>query len=450
MTDTLLTIQKQIVAKSQGTEGTFDTGVLSATYAKLLPHRLSLPNYNLQQNKRDPMRSNLSRPRNVAGSNFASFSFDVEARGSGTAGVAPAVGLYLKACGMTETINTGSEAVGSAVASPRNTGVSPSPVLAVGTLAAKSGIITVEMVSNAITNPAGAVFRATLRYGDGTEPSTWTWTVSDSAFSTVALSFVDGTALTGTCTLTVTDPDLNGVGDPVSTWKVGDEWSFTYASASQAEVEYSCGNTATQLSMATYNSGVVHKYHSCLGSFSFKGLRGTVPVFTFNMMGCRVTSSGIADASMLSSIAYEDVVPEAFQGITFTDRGAAVPCFVGFELNRGARIEMLEDNSKSTGYLAARFVGEDGVTGKIDPIAQLVATYNPYTTLFSGATGTGVALTHGSTSGNIVQVACNLTQTTNLTHGDRNGHTTTQMDLLFPSPEYDAGGDYSPFSIIFK
>lgn len=447
--DQLLSLKRIIAAKTQATEGTFDTGVLAIAYAKQLKFEPMI-SYVTAQNERRPSRGQIGRPANVVGGRYGTLTFKAELRGSGTAGATPEIGVFLKACGMSETTNTGAEAIGAAVAARPggNQGVSPSPVVTITTPAfnAKSGTLYIEIQSLTATNPEAAVFKATFYPWDGSTAIHDTFTFSDTDFD------VTGAAGMSSLTLTVNDLDSGGLGLPVSTWAVGDRWRFNYASASQAEVAYTDTDTATHLSMAFYEDATVHKFHTCRGNFTIDAQTGAVPMITFNFMGCLVTSSGIADATFLTGIAYEDTRGQALVGATLEGFGSAWACPAGFSLDRGAQIEMLACAGAATGYEAARFTRGNGVTGKITgALAQLIATENQYARLFAGTVGgDGLTITHGTGSGGIVAITTQNIQIIGLTTGERAGHASRDYDLLCPIPEYDAGADYSAMTIRFQ
>lgn len=90
-----------LAAKAETTEGTAITLagadannlIISAEYAADIP-----------MVKRDILDISLSPYKMVAGPRAAKLNFKVEAKGSGTAGTAPALGKLLKACGFGETV----------------------------------------------------------------------------------------------------------------------------------------------------------------------------------------------------------------------------------------------------------------------------------------------------------------------------------------------------------
>jgi hypothetical protein len=96
----LLWKRLQIAAKTEVAEGT--AIALTATEA-ILANNVSY-DPEIKMTARAAASSSLSPYPKVAGSRQAKLTFDVDLKGSGTAGTAPEFGVLLKACGMTETI----------------------------------------------------------------------------------------------------------------------------------------------------------------------------------------------------------------------------------------------------------------------------------------------------------------------------------------------------------
>ena len=105
----------QMAAKAEGTEGTAET--LAGADAFLAMNI----NFNpeIEMGPRDNVSSSLSNFSKAPGARKATMEFDVELKGSGTAGTAPALGKILKACGFGETV----VAVTSVTYLPASTGI---------------------------------------------------------------------------------------------------------------------------------------------------------------------------------------------------------------------------------------------------------------------------------------------------------------------------------------
>lgn len=90
----------QIAAKVEGTEGTAE----ALTNAEAILAKNVKYDPEIKMTQRPAASSSLSPFPYVAGSRQAKVTFDVELKGSGTAGTAPEVGPLLLGCGMGETI----------------------------------------------------------------------------------------------------------------------------------------------------------------------------------------------------------------------------------------------------------------------------------------------------------------------------------------------------------
>jgi len=96
----LIEARTQIAAKKETVEGTAET--LSASDAFLAANVKFTPNFAMGERKN--VSSSLSPWASIPGVRSAKLEFDVELKGSGTAGTAPALGNLLKACGFGETV----------------------------------------------------------------------------------------------------------------------------------------------------------------------------------------------------------------------------------------------------------------------------------------------------------------------------------------------------------
>ena len=90
----------QMAAKLEATEGTAES--LAGADAFLASNIDFKP--GIEMHPRENYSSSLSKFSQVPGARQAAIDFDVELKGSGTAGTAPALGKLLKACGFGETV----------------------------------------------------------------------------------------------------------------------------------------------------------------------------------------------------------------------------------------------------------------------------------------------------------------------------------------------------------
>jgi len=99
----LIEAKTQIAAKVESVEGTAET--LSASDAFLAANVKFTP--NLAMGERKNVSASLSPWAPIPGVRSAKLEFDVELKGSVTKGTAPALGKLLKACGLGETVVSG-------------------------------------------------------------------------------------------------------------------------------------------------------------------------------------------------------------------------------------------------------------------------------------------------------------------------------------------------------
>jgi hypothetical protein len=444
----LLTRRRQIAArvKANAEGSAFEAATLAAANADLLVYEPRIV-YEVNQFERNPVRDSIGSLASIAGQRLGRLTFRMEMKGAGSAGSIPPWGRLLRACGFGQTQNTGVEAIGAAVNHPGNTGVSPAPVIAIANPGAfsVSGIIVLQLIAKTITNPEDATFAATFYPGDGTEASYGEVTVTDTSFTNEAfggdMSDFD---------LTVNDPDGSGVGDPVAAWNIGDRWFFTYTSADQAEVSYKpISNGIAILDIGFYQDGRLHRLSNARGTVRMMARIGEPGFFEFEFMGVPDTAAtDVVDAALLSGIAFPDVVPPAFMGVTATLHSATPECFTNLEIDVGNTLAARLCADKETGHVSAR-ITDRNVTGSIDPEAALVATFDPFSKLFAGTTGNLIAQ-WGATAGNIVKVQANRVQITGVDDQDRDGIAVDQLDLRFNEPEFDGGGAYHELEIIAK
>jgi hypothetical protein len=195
--------------------------------------------------------------------------------------------------------------------------------------------------------------------------------------------------------------------------------------------------------MAIYQDGIMHTLHSCRGTGKISCANaGAIVYCDWEFMG---VPNGIpADTAILSGISYDDTVAPSFKGVTASLFGATPQCFNAFEIDLGAEVGMRECATAASGHWAARIVNRRMV-GKINPVAALVATVDPWTGYFAGTTG-ALSLAWGATAGNIITLAASKIQRLAIEDGDRDGEVENAIDFLLAEPDYHAS-DYSECSI---
>jgi hypothetical protein len=420
--------RRRVITGLSGTEGSFDDASLVAANAKALVFNPKI-DVDVDMYKRTPARTSIGALAPLPGKRFGKLAFDMEFKGSGTAGTAPTWGTYLEACGFGKTITTGVAAIGTVNPAPTNTG---------------TGTGAIPLITGTFTGTKSGIWRFTLRS-----------VIANTSASMDAEFFPsDGTAATvSTVTVTAT-PGTIGLGlsianVPTATtgWRAGDEWYMTATSSSQVDVTYKTISSAIPcLDIGYYQDGRLYKLHSCRGNAKLKLENGKPGMWSFDFMGCLAANP--SDAALLSSIAFQNVVPPQFMGVTATLFSATPQFFTNIDIDMGNKVVPRPNAMADSGISSFRLSDRE-VTGKIDPEANTIATFDPFSRLFAGTTG-NLALTIGSTAGNIVKVTAPNVQLTKYGEGDREGLTVDDLDLSFNEPEYDAGGDYSEIVIIAK
>jgi len=435
MSDSILTQRKVLAFRVQASDGVY-LSPENILYAKTIIYDPTIE-YPVEFTERNPAREFKDSLAQVQGAGMVRIKFRTDLKGSGTAGTAPSIGPLLRACGMGETIRTGvaSNTVPAKHPKRSNSTVTIGPTISGTYTGTKNGTFFLTLES--LVADTSATFRWQFFPDDGTAFST----------GTVAMTGVGPTVMTLGLSLNLAlNPDTSTTG-----WIIGDQWTFTATSDQSVEASYkNISASEPSLSFAYYRDGQIHRAHTCRGTFEMVGNRGKPPFIDWDFMGSRETGTGITDGALLTGIAYENVQPIAFQGIATDILGVAIPCYTNFELDKGNKLEMLECAQEVSGYEGVRLVGPHMAKGKFDPIAQLLATFNPWDEFFSSTPGTGIDVTIGSTSGNIVQILSQYAQIVNIAPGSRTGHEVDLIDVTFPAPEFDAGGDYSPIELIFK
>lgn len=100
-----------LLAKIEETYGSDVSPSASSNAKEVMNLRVNL---NAEPDEQDVHRTTLSQDPPIPGKRFAEISFDVRLKGSGTAGTAPALGDFLKACAFSE--NIGADGGSSSVA----------------------------------------------------------------------------------------------------------------------------------------------------------------------------------------------------------------------------------------------------------------------------------------------------------------------------------------------
>lgn len=422
-----------------GVQGTYSSSVESATYARMpiLANTLKIEPMQ-KQNERAHSRATLRNLRSVPGAKIFSIKFSTELQGSGTRGAAPSVGAALRACGMTETITGSGAAIGTLYYDPHNaagdTFVLGTDLQATGTYGGTySGVY--KVTATEVNGAPSVDIEFISRDGNGRLRD---YTKNSIANLTSSV-FGDGRGLTLAISAGVFGAAGNVVWIPVTA--AGSDQVY-YAPRNGTSTAFECVN------FAAYIDGQKWTFHSGTGTVS-GGWAGTGEIGKLNFDFLAILNAK-ADGALLDSISYEEVAPPAFKGLTFTLGGSSIPCFNSFTFDLGNVMAGRECATSADGYDRAT-IRSGKITGAIDPIRVLLASYDPHGLLFSGASGV-LSCVVGSDSGNIITIQSQHVSVESVGDADRGGETVTPMGLLFSEGEFEAANaDYGPgqFGIIF-
>lgn len=99
----MLVSREVILAKLETTYN--EDAMPDAAADAILVENPAWSNAGLRMNERTPVKATMGKAQSYYGGHLRSVTFDVELKGSGTAGTAPEMGPLLQACGMLETVD---------------------------------------------------------------------------------------------------------------------------------------------------------------------------------------------------------------------------------------------------------------------------------------------------------------------------------------------------------
>lgn len=411
---TSLLSRRRLIGFALGTEGEFNDATMTSANAnlKVIDPRVK---YEVERAERNSVRDTIGMRASGRGKTTARITFGVELNGSGVAGTAPAIGRVLKACAFSEEIQNGAAAVSSIINSPKNTGTSPNPVITGTFVGTKNGILRLTLTAK--TLDTSAVLSWAFFPSDGTAASFGTTTHTDG----------DPEALFSDILVEIDDPAVTNATVP---WRLGDEWFFKLTSDQSEAVIYRTATLATPADITVYQDGRAHKIHSCVGRVSGSFSVGEYMALQFEFMGIPDEQ---VDASMPTSVPYEDAIPPVFMGVAFSQFGDEDRCFARFDFDTGNTMAVRDCARAENGIAGVRIVRRE-MTGSADTEADLLANWNPFSRLFSAITG-GVTLAVGSDAGNIVTMNFPNAQIVDLEDDDREEIIVDRTSFRFVEPE---------------
>ena len=419
-----------------GTAGTYNAAVEAAANARA---KLITPgntwSFPVDQFDRDVKRFSIGQKDNVRGGYWRELNFSIAAAGSGTAGTVPSWGPLMEACGFSETIHNGVASIGALTAYSDpvdNAGGATDPTTG-GTYAGTlSGVVELR-IESLVTDTSITVswwFRpdddSAAEYQTTTHIDTTTEDPGAGQVSGVTLAFSD-------------DPSVS-----TTPFRVGDRWFFNVVSSAVSKVIYATTSAAIPvLDLAYYTDGKIHKMHSCQFNVEYVGdMTAGAGLFNFSGMG---VYEDVVDGALLTGIAYETTIAPAFLGVTMAINKLASQCFTQFSWATNNTIAPSRSPLATTGVREFE-ITRRAMTGRINPLATLVATEDVYDQLING-TEMGLRATLAGSAGNILQFRAPQVQRTAIADEQRGQFDVHGMDLRFSEHENDPKDLYEEFQI---
>ncbi|MCE5265673.1 MAG: hypothetical protein LLG97_19365 [Deltaproteobacteria bacterium] len=223
------------------------------------------------------------------------------------------------------------------------------------------------------------------------------------------------------------DVELKGsgtAGTPPALGKLLKTCGFGEATVAVTSVTYTPASSAiSSMTLAAYMDGMIKKIWGARGTVSIKLESGKPAYLHFVYTGADFS---VTDGAMLSAgVSFETTKPIAFQGGALTvDSYAAVISLL--EINIGNKVSLRPDAAATSGHKSAVIAARDPVM-TFDPETVLVATYDFYGKLRSGAEGALSAVLTGS-AGNICTITAPKVQYVDVKPAEREGFRTLGID----------------------
>jgi hypothetical protein len=182
-------------------------------------------------------------------------------------------------------------------------------------------------------------------------------------------------------------------------------------------------HTAT---IGLYEDGRFKTLAGCMGTWSLEAEYGKPVMVKFEFSGVWVAPIDTA----LPSLPSYSVIPPRFASATFTV-ASFTPKISKLSLEAGNTVALIEDITQVAAYSRA-IVTNRNVKGKLDPLGELVGTYDCYGQWIAGTTA-ALSLVVGSVSDNTITIAAPYVQIANVQEAQRNDLVTEDQDFICTS-----------------
>jgi hypothetical protein len=186
--------------------------------------------------------------------------------------------------------------------------------------------------------------------------------------------------------------------------------------------------SATFESVTLYFSidGVQHKVTGCRGNVSFEFTNEGIPMAKYSFTGIFNAPTDTA-LPTLTLTAWQKPLPVNKVNTTFSLHSyAAIMASLSFDLGNEVLHKAYVNTTEDVRITNRK------VAGSVSVEAALLATKNWYTTVAAATTG-ALAMVHGTTAGNKIQIDAPAVQPANPKYDDADGIAMMGMDLIFQS-----------------
>lgn len=438
---TILNRTRQLVAKI-GTEGTFDSGSIHADNAGF-----QIFDYSMTQEvgtvERRAARGTIGAIQPLLTTKMWRARFSVELKGPGVAGDVPRLGVLLRACGFSQTIQDGSAVIGSVIASSKNLTPSQKPTVAGTFGGARNGWLRITI--SALVANTSITFRLEFFPSDGS-----------ANYETESLSQTDATAETavGTQLSGVTvdfgDPDASTAG-----YQIGDVYFVPLTSDQSEQVIYKPISLSIPCLDMTFiepedASGRRKSMHSARGNVRLVCGINEISRLEFEFLGVAAEpANGVVAQAALTGIEYDATIPVPFLDIGVSFYGGTFnQCFTDFRVDAGNNLAARLCAQDASGVEGVR-ITRRRVTGQINPEATVPATWNPFSKLFGNTPGI-LSVTIGSEAGNTIVVAGQNVSISGVGDEETDDILRDPLELAFNEPETSETNEYEELTISFQ
>ncbi len=360
----LLNKRRVVLAKIEGTYGTDPTPTGAAN--AMLVSNLDITPLDAKIVERNVIRSFLGNADQLMSSVNVGITFDIELAGSGTAGVAPAYGPILRACGFAETL----------------------------TAAAVTGTAQAGGTTTSIKLAAGA-------------------SASDDFYDGMTVTITGGTGSGQTGVIV----DYNGttkVATIASAWASGPDATSGYSIAANAQ--YKPISTAFESVTIYYGvDGVQHKLTGVRGNVSFDFSEDQIPMLKFRGVGIYNAPTDTALPTGVYTAFQQPLPANRINTPYLALHGYASAMMSSLTLDMANDVVF---RSMIGGTAGQVLITDRKPKGDFLIEATTIAAKDWWTAAKNGTTGT-LAITHGSVAGNKVQLAAPSIVLTGPTYQDQ-------------------------------